>query len=410
MKINQLKPKIPIYNHLFFILVTFIYWFSMYIYVPIFVPYIYHLGGTAALAGLIVGSYGIMQILLRFPIGVLSDKWQIRKPFMILGLATAVISCLGFVLSESLAFALVSRVISGITASTWVAFTVLYASYFKKEESTKAMGNIQCITVLAQLTSMGLSGYLIGKWGWKAPFYFGAFIGIIGFTMSFWIKESNKKELIKQNIQIHEVVKHPLILKASLLSALAHSVLFITMFGFSTNQALNIGATKESLIVLVFSFMIPHALAPIVTGQYLLTRFNRWHVLFAGFLGTAVFSMVIPLVTDLTVLYVTQIFNGFALGMLIPLLMGMAIQEIPNKNYATAMGFFQSCYALGIFFGPFIAGKFTQSNGLETVFFIAGFLGLTGTVLSLVWYKLETVNRYQKELESKPLKYKSYKE
>jgi MFS transporter, DHA1 family, multidrug resistance protein len=403
MKITQSKLKIPKYYHLFFIVVTFVYWFSMYIYVPVFVPYIYHLGGTAALAGLIVGSYGIMQIILRLPMGILSDIWGIRKPFIILGLATTVISCLGFALNESLTFALVSRVISGVTASTWVAFTVLYASYFEKEESTKAMGNIQCITVLAQLTSMGLSGYLVEKWGWKAPFYFGACIGIIGFIMSFWIKDINKRELIKQKIQIQKIVKHSLILKAALLSALAHSVLFITMFGFTTNQALNIGATKESLMTLVFSFMIPHAFAPIVTGRYLLPHFNRWHILFAGFLGTAVFSILIPLVTDLPMLYVTQVFNGFAIGLLIPLLMGIAIQEIPKNRYATAMGFFQSFYAFGIFLGPFIAGKLTQIYGLESVFYLAGFLGLLGTVLSIVWYKLEILNSCQNDNRSKAI-------
>jgi MFS transporter, DHA1 family, multidrug resistance protein len=403
MKITQYKLKIPKYYHLFFIVVTFVYWFSMYIYVPIFVPYIYHLGGTAALAGLIVGSYGIMQIILRFPMGILSDIWGIRKPFIIFGLATSVISCLGFALNESLTFTLVSRVISGVTASTWVAFTVLYASYFEKVESTRAMGNIQCITVLAQLTSMGLSGYLVGKWGWKAPFYFGACIGVIGFIMSFWIKEINKREMIKQKIQIQKLVKHSMILKASLLSALAHSVLFITMFGFTPNQALNLGATKESLMILVFSFMIPHAFAPIVTGRYLLTRFNRWHILFAGFLGAAVFSILIPLVRNLPLLYVTQGFNGFALGLLIPLLMGIAIQEIPKNKYATAMGIFQSLYAFGIFLGPFIAGKFIQRNGLESVFYLAGFLALLGTVLSIVWYKLEILNRCQKDDRSKAI-------
>ncbi|MFB5193515.1 MFS transporter [Neobacillus sp. KR4-4] len=403
MKITQYKSKIPIYFHLFFIVVTFIYWFSMYIYVPVFVPYIYHLGGTAALAGLIVGSYGIMQIILRFPMGILSDMWGNRKPFIILGLATTVISCLGFALNESLTFALISRVIAGVTASTWVAFTVLYASYFEKKESTKAMGNIQCITVLAQLTSMGLSGYFVGKWGWKAPFYFGACIGIIGFIMSFWIKEIDKKDLVKQKIQIQKIVKNPLILKVALLSALAHSILFITMFGFTTSQALNIGASKESLMTLVFSFMIPHAFAPIVTGRYLLPHFNRWHILFAGFLVSAVFSILIPIVTDLPMLYVTQVFNGFALGLLIPLLMGIAIQEIPKNRYATAMGFFQSFYGIGIFLGPLIAGKLTQIFGLESAFYLAGFLGFLGTVLSMISYKVELLNSCQKDYRTKAI-------
>ncbi len=126
MEKNETRQEVSKYDHLFFIIITFIYWFSLYIYVPVFVEYLDFLGGSASLVGLIVGSYGIMQILLRLPIGIVSDKMKIRKPFIILGLVTAVISCFGFALTESLTFSFVSRVISGVTASMWVAFTVLY--------------------------------------------------------------------------------------------------------------------------------------------------------------------------------------------------------------------------------------------------------------------------------------------
>ncbi|WP_342048377.1 MFS transporter [Bacillus sp. OTU530] len=404
MKIDQLKRRIPGYHHLFFVIVTFIYWFSMYIYVPIFVPYLNYLGGSYALAGLIVGSYGIMQILLRLPVGLLSDMLQIRKPFIVLGLVTSFISCLGFALTESLEFAFVSRGIAGITASMWVAFTVLYASYFKREDSTKAMGNIQFITVAAQLTSMSLSGYLVSKWGWKAPFWFGAIIGLVGLFMSFWIKEFNNKKVNQNKIKIREfqdVFKNPLNLKASLLSTLAHAVLFITMFGFTPNQALNIGASKDSLIFLVLSFMVPHAIAPILTGQYLLTRFNTWSILYIGFLGTTIFSVVIPTISRLDLLYVTQAFNGFFQGMTIPLLMGMAIQQVSNKKRATAMGFFQAIYALGIFFGPFIAGIFSKEAGFKSVFYLAALLAAIGTGLSMTWYKQERVQGDQVQTRSK---------
>jgi MFS family permease len=401
------QRKMPIYFHILFIVVTFTYWFSMYIYVPIFVTYLDYLGASYALAGLIVGSYGIMQILLRLPVGVFSDILQIRKPFIVLGLATSVISCLGFVFTESLEFAFISRVISGITASMWVAFTVLYASYFKKEDSTKAMGNIQFVTVAAQLTSMSLSGYLVSKWGWQAPFWFGAFIGIIALLMSLWIKEPSSKRLKKNKTELKElrdVFKSPFILKAALLSALVHSVLFITMFGFTPDQALSIGASKESLIFLVFSFMVPHAIAPIVTGQYLLTYFNKWHILFMGFLGTALFSIVIPFISNLHLLYITQVFNGFAQGMLIPLLMGMAIQQIPDNKRATAMGFFQAIYALGIFFGPFISGIFSEKAGFESVFYFGAFLAVIGMILARFWYKREISKNYQLKRENKKAK------
>jgi MFS transporter, DHA1 family, multidrug resistance protein len=379
----------------------------MYIYVPVFVPYLEHLKGSYVLVGLIVGSYGIMQILLRLPVGVLSDILQIRKPFIILGLVTSVISCVGFAITESLGFAFISRLISGITASMWVAFTVLYASYFKKEESTKVMGNIQFVTVLAQLTSMSFSGYLVNKWGWKAPFWLGTFIALVGLFMSFWIKETNKKAMGKEKTEVRElggVFKNTLILKASFLSTIAHAVLFITMFGFTSNYALMIGATKDSLVLLVFSFMIPHAIAPIITGQYFITRFNKWSVLVVGFLGSFVFSIIIPYISNFVLLCISQVFNGFAQGMTIPLLMGMAIQQISDKKRATAMGFFQAIYALGIFLGPLIAGTFSQNYGFESVFYLAGILAILGSISSVIWFKREVHKKYLKENMFKKVK------
>lgn len=391
MEKNETRQEVSKYDHLFFVIITFIYWFSLYIYVPVFVEYLDFLGGSASLVGLIVGSYGIMQILLRLPIGIVSDKMKIRKPFIILGLATAVISCFGFALTESLTFAFVSRVISGVTASMWVAFTVLYASYFKPEDATKAMGNIQFITVSSQLLSMGISGYLVSEWGWKAPFWIGGFLGCIGILMSLSVKES-KSQAVQKKIELEElreIGRETIVLKAALLSALAHSVLFITMFGYAPTYALDLGATEESLIILVFCFMIPHALAPIVSGKFFIGRFNKWTILFYGFLGTCIFSAIIPLISSLELLYISQVFNGFAQGLTIPLLMGMAIQTISAEKRATAMGLFQAVYAIGIFIGPFIAGMFSHTFYFAAVFYVAGMAGFIGLMLTIYWRRRE---------------------
>lgn len=381
------SQKLSIYDHLLFIIITFIYWFSLYIYVPVFVSYLDFLGGTYTIVGFIVGSYGIMQILLRLPVGIISDRLQIRRPFVLIGLITGVISCLGFALTESLGFAFASRFVSGITASMWVAFTVLYASYFKIEDTTKAMGNIQFITVSSQLISMCLSGYLVSYWGWKAPFWLGGIIGVIGIILAFRVKEIKRQKQTKkiEMKELSEVMKEPIVLKAAILSAIAHGVLFITMFGFTPNYALTIGATNETLIFTVLSFMVPHAIAPIVTGSYLAGRFQKWSILVVGFIGTFVFSAIIPFIKSLWLLYLTQAVNGFAQGMTIPLLMGMAIQTIPNSKRATAMGLFQAIYALGIFLGPFVAGLFSQEGTFLPVFLTAGVAGFIGMALSLKW-------------------------
>lgn len=384
--------KVSVYDHMLFIIITFIYWFSLYIYVPVFVSYLDFLGGTYTLVGFIVGSYGIMQILLRLPVGIISDRLQIRKPFVMIGLITGVISCFGFALTESLEFALLARFISGVTASMWVAFTVLYASYFKQEDTTKAMGNVQFITVSSQLISMGLSGYLVSHWGWKAPFWLGGVIGTIGIILSLRVREvsgeKNTKKIEKH--ELTEVFREKIVLKAAILSAIAHAVLFITMFGFTPDYALTIGAESETLLFLVFSFMIPHAIAPIVTGSYLIARFQKWTILIIGFLGTCIFSAIIPFISSLPILYVSQALNGFAQGMTIPLLMGMAIQTIPSNKRATAMGLFQAIYALGIFLGPFIAGLFSHEGAYVSVFLTAGGAGFIGMILSMKWGFMNT--------------------
>ncbi len=65
---------------------TFLFWTSLYVYVPILAPYGRHLGGSMTVIGLIISSYGLMQLLFRIPLGVWSDRIGRRKPFLAAGL------------------------------------------------------------------------------------------------------------------------------------------------------------------------------------------------------------------------------------------------------------------------------------------------------------------------------------
>jgi MFS transporter, DHA1 family, multidrug resistance protein len=48
---------------------------------PILSPYIELLGGTYAFIGIVLSGYGLMQFLLRLPIGMVSDFMKRRKSF-----------------------------------------------------------------------------------------------------------------------------------------------------------------------------------------------------------------------------------------------------------------------------------------------------------------------------------------
>lgn len=368
---------------------TVLYWISMYTYVPVLSPFLEDKGYSFGLIGIIIGSYGLMQIVIRLPLGIWSDRLGVRKPFIWMGFATATISCLLFLIPGHWIWPLLARSMAGVAASAWVGFTVLFAAYYPQTEATRAMGTISFLTVAGQLIGMALSGWLAEGLGWSSVFLAGAVAGIVGLLLSFTVYEA-KADAGRPAIRIKDlahVVHEPLLLKVSILSVLAHSILFITMFGFTPSQALALGASKSDLTLLSIFFMVPHAVTAILSGKVFAPRFGPWNTALAGFALSALCTLSIPFLPGFGALCATQALNGFAQGLHLPLLLGLAIQEIPPAKRATAMGFYQAVYALGMFSGPFVAGWLNESFGLSAGFYLGGSIGIFAAVLTVFWRK-----------------------
>ncbi|KEQ24488.1 MFS transporter [Paenibacillus tyrfis] len=376
-------------NHTIFVLVTLLYWCTLYVYVPILSPYLDHLGASYTMAGIVLGSYGLTQIVLRLPLGITSDRFKSRKPFILLGMLCTAASCLCFALGEQLGWAFAGRVLSGVGASTWVAFTVMYAGIYRGEQATRAMGTISLLTVAGQLFGMSMSGYLVKWGGWNAAFWTGTVIGLAGLALAFLLKEPQESgdRSPMRFADLAPVMKDRLLLKVSSLSILAHSVLFITMFGFTPSYALSLGADEAGLTLLVFAFMIPHAVSSFMTGKVFAPRFGAWNVVLLGFAVSAVCSAATSLVPGFGLLLLTQAVNGFFQGLHFPLLLGLSIQHIPEQKRATAMGLYQAVYAIGMFAGPFLAGGLNEWAGLKSGFYLAGVLGASAVGLTLFWFR-----------------------
>ncbi|MEK4997027.1 MULTISPECIES: MFS transporter [Paenibacillus] len=376
-------------SRFFFLVIVFMFWFSSYIYVPVLSPYVEHLGASYFMVGMVLGIYGLMQILFRIPIGIGSDYLNRRRPFIYLGLIASGVSCFLFMWGAQPGWALAARAVSGIAASAWVVYSVMFAGYFPKEEAGKAMGMLQFTTVIAQLTSMMISGYMVEHWGWNAPFLIGGIVAIAALILALRLPEQ-KQEKRQNAIQIKElagVVKEPLLVRVSLLSVLAHCVLFITMFGYTPNQALNIGASKESLGWLTLAFMIPHAIATLYGSRLFGGLLGDRGKLMLGFAGSALFTLLIPSMPTLAALCLTQVGNGFMQGLIFPLLLSKSVSEIDPFKRATAMGFYQAVYAIGMSAGPFVAGWMSSVYGLTGGFWLGGIAAALATILSWVWMK-----------------------
>lgn len=379
-------------NKYLFIVVSFLLWFPHFIYVSVLSPFIESIGGEYTFIGIVLSSYGLMQLLCRLPIGIFSDLMKLRKPFIIFGMIVSTISCTIFLITDSLGWILVARTLAGLAAASWVTFTVLYPSYFSDKEVHRAMGSISFIVVLGQFLGMSFSGYLVDEWGWKAPFWIGMLFSLIGIILSFFIMEP-KERIEREPVKLKDlasVLQETSLLKVSVLSILAHSIIFSTMFGFTSHYALDIGFKPSELTFIVVAFMIPHAVATLFMGSVLVPKFGEWRSLLTAFSLASIFTFMIPFVDTKGLFLVIQVFSGFTLCLIFPLLLGMSIEKIGLEKRATAMGAYQALYSIGIFAGPFIAGIVNSKFGIEAGFYFVGGLGIVATFLVFIWSRVET--------------------
>ena len=107
-------------------------------------------------------------------------------------------------------------------------------------------------------------------------------------------------------------------------------------------------------------------------------------VLASGFSLFALGTFLIPRSSTTLMLYLTQAIGAAGRGVLLPILMGLSIRDIEGSRRATAMGFFQSIYALGMFAGPALTGVISEHLGLARGFDIVGFVGIGAAILAMV--------------------------
>jgi predicted MFS family arabinose efflux permease len=193
-----------------------------------------------------------------------------------------------------------------------------------------------------------------------------------------------EKSLAASFKQLFLVGRNRTLLLASFFCALFLFANFSTSYGFTPIFAQQIGASKKDLGVLFFWYMLPNTLATLLSGTYIRRLFSARAIIFAGFLLLSGTVFFIPLVDRLGILYGLQAFNGIGVGLIFPLLMGLAVQSAAPEQQATAMGFFQSLYALGMTLGPVISGIVAQRWGLSSVFILNGLLCLFGAFFAFI--------------------------
>jgi MFS family permease len=357
-----------------FVIVILCFWSGQYIYVPTLTPYAKSIGSSVYMIGLIGGSYGLIQFLLRIPIGIISDITGKRKLNIIVGMLFVLLSGLCFLTSNTPYGVLAARSMAGVAASFWVVFTVMFHSNFKS--SDKAIGLLSMCQMSGVTFSTLLGGWISQNLGQKAPFITTVAMSSLGLVLTIFLKENKEEKDPMKLSELLETGRNKAVLFISITGLVYQFVSFGSAYVFTPLVAKNLGMGDTQIGFLTFLFSLPGIFAGFLIGTSIFKK--------AGYgrsLGTAFIFMAVPLLfivytKSLTVLYIAQFIFGLGRGISYSILMLLVVMSVPESKKATAMGFFQASYALGMFAGPYLTGLISQNFSLVVSYLMMFFICL----------------------------------
>ena len=86
-RIGTMRRRTDSQNMILLIIVA-LFWFAQYAYIPYQTTYLTVSGAAGSIVGIAVGAYGILQLILRLPVGVCADRVGRHRPF--------IMACSGF--------------------------------------------------------------------------------------------------------------------------------------------------------------------------------------------------------------------------------------------------------------------------------------------------------------------------
>ncbi len=324
-----------------------------------------------------MSTYGLMQVLLQFPIGLLSDKLNKRKIFVVLGLLFSALSSMGMFFTENPYMLMILRGLTGVAGSSWVIMTILFSSYFSKSESAGKISFLTAANNAGQLIAMLTAGIISTLFSYKGTFFAGAVIGLIGTFLSLFIKENKiNKNKIPKFKDIRLLIKDKTLIICAILCLIVQFIAFGATNTFTSAVAKNIGATDIELSMISTIMTIPRVLSSMLCGYLLIKKVKSRGIIMASFLITSLACVITPFSTNMTMLYVGAFLTGTGTGTAYAVLIGTCTKNIADELKSTAMGICQTIFCLGTFLGPIFIGNIIEMYNITAGFLISAILAL----------------------------------
>ncbi len=369
------------------VVIILLLWFSNYIYVPVLSTYSSSVGASLTMVGLILSSYGLAQMLLRIPFGLLSDILENRRLFLYLGLFASLISSLCFYFFTSSGMLLLARALAGVAVSNWAIFVTTYGALDEKDDSSRSIGIINSLMALGQILGVFFGGIIAQYLNVKWTFTISILASFIGLVLLFFIDETYESmgEKVKLSSFIL-VAKDTKLLFYSMMALLLQAISTSSLTGFVPTLLNNINASDfEKGLGTTLAILPATFAAPLAVGFLRRQLGAKWTAI-AGFAILSITMFFFPIIISTPLMLGILFIAGCGRGLLLPLFMAQSVAHLPSETRSTALSAFQAIYGVGMWIGPAITGFISNHFSLGIAFISLSIIGFAA-ILCLLLYK-----------------------
>ena len=363
---------------------TFLYWVSLYLYVPTLPTYVKSKADDLALVGVVIAMYGLWQAIIRLPLGIAADWLGWRKPFIVAGFMLAGLGAWIMGTAGGVDGLIVGRAITGLAAGTWVPLVVVFNGLFPPREAVRATTLLTLLGSVGRMLATGITGSLNQLGGYSLAFFLATGAAALAIPIVLPAAEERHEPRWPSMGSVGSLLARRDVWVPSLLSAVAQYANWATTFGFIPILAQELGAT-DILLSLMVSFNIGVLILGNALAAATVRRMGNQRLVYLSFglltlgIGTLAIAPSLPL------LFLAQFCIGLSQGIGYPVLMGMSIEQVGGAERTTAMGLHQAVYAIGMFSGPALSGALAQAMGLRPMFGATALACLAATLGATRW-------------------------
>jgi MFS family permease len=362
--------------------VSFLYWASLYLYVPTLPTYVEEKSELLAMVGVVLAQYGLWQAIIRFPLGIAGDWLGWHKPLLVVGLSLSGLGALTMATATSVTQLAIGRAITGLAAGTWVPLVVTFSGLFPTHEAVRAVALLTFIGSSGRVLATSVTGSLNELHGYTLAFYLAAGAAMLAVLIVLPAHSRRRPPQRPSREGIGRLVSRRDVLLPSLLAAVSQYANWASTFSFMPILARELGATDVTLSMLL-SLHIGVVIAGNLATSTIVKRIRERTLAYASFLLLFLGLGLAALAPTLPVVFIAQFFLGVSQGFGYPVFMGLSIRFVSDNHRTTAMGLHQAVYAVGMFGGPWASGELADRIGIQPMFGMTAFacliLGLIGT-------------------------------